>query len=372
MRCLKPGWFFPLLLFLTAWPLQFSGCKKKNPAELDSGRWVSRNLQCAGQTLTELEKRVSEKISEAEKLMKELQDHLLKHQCPVGKHPDCIPDAGIQAIATLISSGQVSPETGGTEPGVQEKVPDEPGDSELKDTDSLDAEALATAKKARKEKLVKEEMGDTVEEPKTAILPGEAPASETEPGPQEIARKAGCGMEVPESCAFLAQDTIVSKLTMFLEQAAQLEQEVQRFLEATGQEFPERPVQAMFEGVRTLESQIHELVTREELANRRKGDDEAFYKSLHPLIIKGILSDLSLSVPKKIMADLRTLIPMIQKSSKFFDQHVPEWNQKVGAAIRHLNKSQRVFANGCLERPNCWQFRQCVKRYNLPGILMLE
>jgi len=128
----------------------------------------------------------------------------------------------------------------------------------------------------------------------------------------------------------------------------------------------------MFEGLRILESQIRELVTREEFANRRKGDDEIFYKSLHPQVIKGILSDLSLSVPKKIMANLKVLIPMIQKSSKFFEQHVAEWNQKVGAAIRHLHKSQRVHANGCLDRPNCWQFRQCVKRYNLPGILMLE
>jgi len=229
MRCPKPGWFFPLLILLTAWPIQFSGCKKKNPAELDSGRWVSRHLQCAGETLAELEKRVSEKISEADKLMKELQEHLQKHQCPVGKHPDCVPDAAIQAIATLISSGRVVEEA--VEPEVQEKtVPT--ADSDLNDTDSLDAEALATAKKALKEKRVKEEMGDTIVEPKPAALPGAAPASETEPGPEEIARKAGCGMDVPESCTFLTQDIIVSKLTAFLEQAAQLELEVQRFLEA--------------------------------------------------------------------------------------------------------------------------------------------
>ena len=371
MRCLKPGWCFPLLIILTAWPLSFSGCKKKDPAQLESGKWVARNLQCARETLDDLEKRVLQKVSDADKLMKELQEHLLKHQCPVGKHPDCIPGAGISAVATLISAARLSPEADETEPEIMEKT-DDTGDPEIKDPDSLDAEGLAAAKLARKNRVVKEEMGEAIEEKKPAGLPGDAPASEVEPGPEEIARKAGCGMEVPESCTFLTQDTVVSKLTMLLEQAAQLEQEVQRFLEATGQRFADLPVQELFEGMRTMESQIHELVTREELALRRKGDDEAFYRSLHPQIIKGILSDLSLSVPKKIQADLKLLIPMIRKSSKFFDEHVPEWNQKVGAAIRHLHKSQRVHANACLDRPNCWQFRQCVKRYNLPGILMLE
>ena len=368
MRCPSPWWCFPLLILLTAWPLAFSGCKKKDPSKLDSGQWVARNLQCAGETLSELEKRVLDKVSETEKLIRELQDHLQKNQCPVGKHPDCIPDAGIQAIATLISSAGVSTDE---KPEVQENT-EEPEDTELKDVDSLDAEALNTAKKAKRDRLVKEDMGDTVEEPKPTPLPDAPPASETEPRPEEIARKAGCGMEVPTTCTFLSQDTVVSKLTAFVEQAAQLEQEVQRYLEATGQTFPEKPLQGLFEGVRTLESQIHELVTREELAGRRKGDDEAFFQSLHPQIIKGILSDLSLSVPKKIIADLKLLVPLIQKSSKFFDQHQDEWNQKVGASIRHLHKSQRVHANGCLERPNCWQFRQCVKRYSLPGILMLE
>jgi len=371
MRCLKPGWCFPLLIILTAWPLLFSGCKKKDPAQLESGKWVARNLQCARETLDDLEKRVLQKVSDADKLMKELQEHLLKHQCPVGKHPDCIPGAGISAVATLISAARLSPEADETEPEIQEKT-DDTGEPEIKDPDSLDAEGLSAAKLARKNRIVKEEMGEAIEEKKPEGLPGDAPASEVEPGPEEIARKAGCGMEVPESCTFLTQDTVVSKLTMLLEQAAQLEQEVQRFLSATGQRFADLPVQELFEGMRTMESQIHELVTREELALRRKGDDEAFYRSLHPQIIKGILSDLSLSVPKKIQADLKLLIPMIRKSSKFFDEHEPEWNQKVGAAIRHLHKSQRVHANACLDRPNCWQFRQCVKRYNLPGILMLE
>lgn len=368
MRCPNPWWCFPLLIFLTAGPVAFSGCKKKDPSKLDTGGWVTRNLQCAGETLADLEKRVLEKVTESEKLIQELQGHLQKHQCPVGKHPECVPDAGIQAITTLISTAHVPTDE---EPQVPDE-PEEPGDAELKDVDSLDAEAATTARKAKRDRLVKEDMGDTVEEAKPTPLPDGAPAAETEPGPQEIARKAGCGMDVPETCTFLTQDTVVSKLTVFVEQAAQLEQEVQRFLEATGQTFSEKPLQELFEGMRTLESQIRELVTREELAGRRKGDDEAIYKSLHPQIIKGILCDLSLSVPKKVIADLRLLIPMIQLSSKFFDQHKDEWNQKVGAAIRHLHKSQRVHANGCLERPNCWQFRQCVKRYNLPGILMLE
>jgi hypothetical protein len=361
MRHPFPGWIFISLIILTAWPLTFSGCKKKDPSRLDTRQWVSRNLRCAQDTLADLERRVSDKMSEAERLMTELQTHLQKHQCPVGKHPECVPTAGTSAVATLLSGARV--------PGEGEPVTDdEPGVPQ--DPDVLEDEALALAKKVKAEPTPTDE--DATRKPKPALLPGDAPASDTEPGPQEIARRAGCGMDVPEACSFLPQDTVVSRLTMFCEQAAQLEQEVVRFLQATGQEAPERSLQELFESMRTLEGQIHELVTREELAARRKGDDEAFYRSMHPQVIKGIISDLSLAVPKKIIADLRSMVPRVQKSAKFFDQHEAEWNQKLGAAIRHLHKSQRVHANHCLGRPNCWQFRQCVKRYNLPGILMLE
>lgn len=363
MRRAYPGWILPLLIVLSAWPLTLSGCKKKDPARLGARQWVVRNLQCAKDTLADLEKRVQEKMAETDQLLNELQAHLLKHQCPVGKHPECVPGAGITAVATLISAARV--------PGEEEPAPD-PGADVPQDPDVLEAEALALAKKTNIERPVQADDEPAVKTPRPAPLPGDAPASDTEPGPQEIAKRAGCGMDVPESCSFLSQDTVVSRLTLFCEQAAQLEQEVGRFLQATGQDAPERSLQELFESMRTLEGQTHELLTREELAARRKGDDEAFYRSMHPQVIKGIISDLSLAVPKKIVADLKFLIPRIQKSAKFFNQHEAEWNQKLGAAIRHLHKSQRVHANHCLERQNCWQFRQCVKRYNLPGILMLE
>ncbi len=366
MRRSNPGWIILLLTLATAWTPSLTGCKKKDPSRLDSRNWVDRNLQCAKETLADLEKRVQDKVTEAEKLLTELQEHLQKHQCPVGKHAECVPGAGITAVATLISGARV--------PGEDEQDPKTDRTPELivPEGPSLDAEGEAAAKKARDKRLVNEDMGDKVVDEKPAPLPGDSPAAETEPGPQDIAKRAGCGMDVPETCSFLAQDPVVSKLTVFCEQAAQLELEVARFLAATGQELPEKPLSELFESMRVLEAQIHELVTREELAARRKGDDEAFYRSMHPQVIKGVLSDLSVAVPKQIAADLRFLVPRIQKSARFFDEHESEWNQKVGAAIRHLHKSQRVHANHCLERPNCWQFRQCVKRYNLPGILMLE
>jgi len=364
MRHPFPGGILPLLIVLTAWPLTFSGCRKKDPSRLDTRHWVDRNLRCAKDTLADLERRVQGKMSEADSLMADLQAHLQKHQCPVGKHPECIPTAGISAVATLLSGARV--------PGQEEPTPDPGAEDVPQDPDVLEAEALALAKKAKIQRPAPDATEDATKKPRPVTLPGDAPASDTEPGPQEIARRAGCGMDVPETCSFLPQDTVVSRLTLFCEQAAQLEQEVGRFLQATGQEAPERSLQELFESMRTLESQIHELVTREELAVRRKGDDEAFYRSMHPQVIKGIISDLSLAAPKKIAADLKLLVPKIQKAAKFFDVHQVEWNQKLGAAIRHLHKSQRVHANLCLERPNCWQFRQCVKRYNLPGILMLE
>ncbi len=345
------------------------GCRKKDPDFMKPGSWESRSLQCASETLVDLEKRLLDRAQEADRLMKELQKHLEDNQCPGGKHPQCVPGAGIQAIATLISGARIpGDETPYEEP---ESLPDEGDD--LGEIGSLDVEAASKAKSVRrKSRLFKEEMGDDVKETRKETLPGTGPASETEPGPKEIAGKAGCGVEVTDKCSFLVQDTVISRLTIFLEQAAQLELEAHRYLESTGQRLNEQPVQNLFAGMRTLEGQIHELVTREELAMRRKGADEAFFQTMHPLVIKGIVSDLSVAVPAKLIEDLKKLVPMVNRGHGFFQRHETEWRQKVAAAIRHLHKSQRVHANVCLQRPNCWQFRQCVKRYQLPGILMLD
>lgn len=365
MHFARFGWWMAAVFMVSGFGV-LPGCRKQDPSRLDQEKWIARSHACARETLEDLKSRVQEKAKEAQKLLEELQKHLLAHQCPNGKHPDCIPMAGIQALTTLISSASV--------PAANEPPEEQPADmadepSEPVPPAGLDAVAAETAKRLNVKKKI------DVPEPPSApapALPADAPAADSEPGPLEIARKAGCGMDVPPECTLLAQDTVVSKLALFVEQAAQLELEVQRFLEAAGVRFDEKPLAELFESIKTLEAQIHELVSREELASRRKGVDLEFFNAMKPQVIKGIISDLSLAVPKQVISDLNDLVPRIEKSVKFYDEHGSEWTQKLQAVTRNLQKSQRVHANFCLTRPNCWQFRQCVKRYELPGILMLD
>ncbi len=369
MHVARLGWR-AAVVFVGLGLVMLPGCRKQDPSRLDQEKWVARSHVCARETLENLKTRVEEKVQEAQKLLEELQKHLLAQKCPNGKHPDCIPMAGIQAITTLISSAAVpvveEDDAGNADmkTGEGEAASEEPADS----AESLDRVVVETAKRLKaKGKL------DVPADSGAAPAPAaETPAADSEPGPLEIARKADCGMDVPPECTLLAQDTVVSKLALFVEQAAQLEVEVQRFLEAAGARFDEKPVAELFESIKTLESQIHELVSREELATRRRGRDLEFFEAMKPQVIKGIISDLSLSVPKKVIADLNDLVPRIQKAVRFYDEHASEWTQKLHSTTRNLHKSQRVHANFCLTRPNCWQFRQCVKRYELPGILMLE
>lgn len=372
MQFVRFGWWVAVVCLIAGFS---TSCKKKDPSRLDHSKWIARNHVCARETLAELKTSVQEKAQEAQELLEELQKHLLAHQCPNGKHPDCIPAAGIQALTTLISSAAVPTEDettassdANTDPQSASTQPDtEPEDQEAVH-DSLDTIAVDTAKRLKAKGNFQEPKPKTT----NTALPMDAPLADREPGPLEIARKAGCGMEVPPECTLLTQDTVVSKLALFVEQVAQLESKVQRFLESAGTRLEDKPIGALFESIKTLELQIHELVSREELATRRKGRDLAFFEAMKPDVIKGIISDLSLAVPKQIISNLNDLVPYIEKAVKFYNDHSSEWTQKLQAVTRNFQKFQRVHANVCLTRPNCWQFRQCIKRYELPGILMLE
>jgi hypothetical protein len=378
-----------IIFVLIAFQLLISSCQRKDPTDLSEDKWVKRNISCAKEAVDEITRKIKIKIEEGKALQKTLTKYLTQKGCPLASHIECDPELGIQAIATYISNGKLSSKEKPKSPA--DDTGDNSGGSlnnEFKNFTNSKFIKNKYAGKTKKGGLKGNKIVDTSLAPKVKL------EQDTGLSPDFLAQKSGCGVKVTKDCSFLKLDYVISKMVSFNEQVVKLENEIEAILILTHQlrhgaiqswgkldgqdiKMPSmkpglyksiESIKPIYAALKTLENQTRELVTRESLAARKKGAYLEFYNSLKPLKIKGIIIDLTKVVPVTITSRLSKYLPKLKKGKKFISKNEESWKSKQRRSIKNLSRSKREYANMCLRKTKCWQFRSCVQRFKLPGI----
>ncbi|MBN2724163.1 MAG: hypothetical protein JXR95_08850 [Deltaproteobacteria bacterium] len=338
----------------------YSGCKQKDPAELDMKEWVDRNDSCAVQAIKDIHERLRKKIADAEELTKQLQAELLKGNCPLAKNPECIPEVGVQAMATYISyaANRIIKKTS------NDSIVDNA------DNESI-ADALAGLKKkgGGRELKTSGKIPEKKESPKVEVR---TEAIQNELSPEVLEKKSMCAMKVSEKCSFETLDKIVAKLIVFADQVRNFEKEIKSILSTTSSHISQDSVLGMYKILKTIESNVSDLVLREEASRKNPKMYGQRYNAINPLKIKGIMVNMTGAIPSTITSILKKYSPALKKSKEMYIANRDGFKSRLRAQSKNFFRDKRMHANNCLEKKGCWNFRTCIKRFSLPGILMFK
>jgi hypothetical protein len=364
----KASLLFLLLLFSSIFLIS---CNQKSDDLMDSGDWVSRNQECAEQAISDLIKKVEKRALAAKKLQSTIDEMLSKSPCPAGASTKCIPELAIQAIATYMSKVTINSSL--------DKPAKAPVDFQ-EDKGSI-GDALATNAIGKNKKLI----GDSAKTLPDALTRFKGKADSLNSAdlglhPDTLAKKSACMAKVSPACNFLALEKIIVKLILFTKQTSQLEKEIQALLP------PPKPkkldkikefsvpdtIDRIYLYLKTLESRTQELTFLESAFRRGKKNYISRYKNLQPEKIKGLIVEISHTIPSSIETILKQYIPMVKKRFEYTKKHKSDYKEKLNASLRNLRRSSRERGSFCLKQKGCWKFRSCVKRYRLPSITVFK
>ncbi|MBU1221743.1 hypothetical protein KKF34_13140 [Myxococcota bacterium] len=346
----------PLLILLGALLTNIS-CSKKDPAELETGQWVERNDKCALEAIRKTKEQLDAKIKKSEEILKQIQAELLKGNCPLAQNPECIPEVGVQAIATYISSASSRSVSNSKDSIIEDE-----------NTGSI----VDELNQFRKTKVGKKSVGKTREkkeekpvEVKKEVIPVDLTA-------ELLEKKSLCSMKVDKNCQFQTLDKIIARLIIVANQMRNYETEIRNVLNITGVKPESERIYSFYQILKTIESTIPDLVTREIAAKKNYKTYGIRYEAVMPLRLKGMLINITAAIPSAITSMLRKYGANLKSSEKIYVTNREGYKSALRAQSRKLGRDKRMNANHCLDMKGCWNFRTCLNRFQLPGILLFK
>jgi hypothetical protein len=285
----------------------------------------------------------------------------MKSNCPTAANDTCIPELGINAIVTYISS----PFKDAFDKKYKKGKVDNPDSATLN-------ESIEELQKLGKKMKIEQNIGETVkEEPTDTIKPTKLDAKELGIDPDSLAKRSGCGVEITnKNCTFSKLIPVIAKISVLSEKARRAEIKIKRFLTHT-KDFKDQneSVTSLFKNFKAVEHQLDYLA---KLENSAKQTPKKQLEQFNPAKIKGIFIDLTKAIPLIMAARLSKLKPLLKEQISSFKDRKVEFTSKVKSTITKMSKNRQFRGNNCLKHESCWKFKGCVQRYKLPIIDFLK
>ncbi|MGM0596058.1 MAG: hypothetical protein ACQES9_03385 [Myxococcota bacterium] len=348
------------ILFLVI--LVLSSCKNDDdPYKIKSSKYLDKNVKCTLKSFAKAKKELDKMINQCKKASKSFQGELMKSNCPTAANDTCIPELGINAIITYISS----PFKDAFEKKYKKGKVVNPESATLN-------ESIEELQKLGKKMKIEQNIGEkSAQDPTDIIKPTRLDAEELGIDPDSLSKRSGCGVKVVNNkCKFSKLAPVIAKLSVLSEKAKRTETKIKRFLTHT-KDFKDKneSVTSLFKSFKAVEHQLDHLSNLEDSPKKvHKKQLEQF----NPDKIKGIFIDLTKAMPLIMASRLGKLKPLLKKQISSFKDRKVEFTSKVKSTITKMSKKRQFRANNCLKHKSCWKFKGCAERYKLPLIDFLK